>query len=621
MTFSTAAAGTWLSAIGVVLISLVLIRILKLIVHYIEARKLGVSLIVTPVSWQDPLWLIFWRRFAWIRNLPFGGWLDFSYISWSVSAYYHPHQKLGDAFAVVRSGHNELYVNDPTAVQEIMSRWKIWIKPPEQYDIFNLFGPNVVSINGEDWQRHRKIAAAVFKESNHRLVWTEAMRQSGQMCEEMKRRQDTTNGGLTLKNVETDVALAALHVLSAVGLGQSYDFAGGLKHIVQGQHRVSYAESLSFIFRNIFLVWIFRHVKLPSFLLPQSIQNVHLNLHEFREYIRESIARFNAQSDAKADIVSSLVRANEAAKREKVAGQKGFFLSDEELYGNFFVLNLGGYETTAGALTFTIPSLARYQDVQEWLREEVDRVVAKTDNYDEAFPLLVRCLATMYETLRIHGPLPDDARYSLDTQVLQVGDKKIVVPPKTYVTPNIYAVHTDPRYWGPDSMEWKPSRWITRNAEGKEVLADPPQGALFAPWLAGPRICPGKKFSQVEFVAVLVGLLRKYRVGLKVRRGQTKEEAQDSLLKAIYDKDIVTTPVFKRPYDASIVIDEQYMNIQLAGVESRVKLRETAQWFLFDSSFPVDLGKDERPAPKRAPGSGAQQFYKGAFFNVNRCFE
>lgn len=104
-------------------------------------------------------------------------------------------------------------------------------------------------------------------------------------------------------------------------------------------------------------------------------------------------------------------------------------------------------------------------------------------------------------------------------------------------------------------MEWKPSRWIQIEADGKEVLAEPPQGALFAPWLAGPRICPGKKFSQVEFVAVLVGVLQKYRLTPKVRWGQTKEEAQANLLDAIYDKDIVTTPVFKRPFDASIVME------------------------------------------------------------------
>lgn len=32
------------------------------------------------------------------------------------------------------------------------------------------------------------------------------------------------------------------------------------------------------------------------------------------------------------------------------------------------------------------------------------------------------------------------------------------------------------------------------------------------PWAAGPRVCPGKKFSQVEFVAVLACLMKGYHV-------------------------------------------------------------------------------------------------------------
>lgn len=31
-------------------------------------------------------------------------------------------------------------------------------------------------------------------------------------------------------------------------------------------------------------------------------------------------------------------------------------------------------------------------------------------------------------------------------------------------------------------------------------------------WSGGARVCPGRKFSQVEFVGVLVGLFRDYRI-------------------------------------------------------------------------------------------------------------
>lgn len=32
------------------------------------------------------------------------------------------------------------------------------------------------------------------------------------------------------------------------------------------------------------------------------------------------------------------------------------------------------------------------------------------------------------------------------------------------------------------------------------------------PWLAGPRVCPGKKFSQVEFVGVIAETFAHWRI-------------------------------------------------------------------------------------------------------------
>lgn len=74
-------------------------------------------------------------------------------------------------------------------------------------------------------------------------------------------------------------------------------------------------------------------------------------------------------------------------------------MTDDELYGNLYVFNLAGFETTANALTYTMPFLARNPEIQAWVGEEIDRVI-KTGSqqewsYEAAFPALVRCLAVM----------------------------------------------------------------------------------------------------------------------------------------------------------------------------------------------------------------------------------
>lgn len=108
----------------------------------------------------------------------------------------------------------------------------------------------------------------------------------------------------------------------------------------------------------------------------------------------------------------------------------------------------------------------------------------------------------LLETLRIFPPvtgIPKIASYTAPT--LRLGDQILVIPPGTEVFPLLLGVYTDARYWD-DPYIWRPSRWILPDDKGDEELLIPRRGAFF-PWLEGPQIFVGKKFSLVEGVAVL----------------------------------------------------------------------------------------------------------------------
>lgn len=133
----------------------------------------------------------------------------------------------------------------------------------------------------------------------------------------------------------------------------------------------------------------------------------------------------------------------------------------------------------------------------------------------------------------------------------------MIVPAETYVSTNFYGIHSDPRWWGADSLEWRPQRWIRIDPRtGKESIAPPPPGAVFMPWSTGPRVCPGRKFSQVEFVAVIASLLKGCRLEPLVIEGkmQTMEQARRALLEVIEDSQNIITPKLRRPEDAGVVL-------------------------------------------------------------------
>jgi cytochrome P450 len=139
-------------------------------------------------------------------------------------------------------------------------------------------------------------------------------------------------------------------------------------------------------------------------------------------------------------------------------------------------------------------------------------------------------------------------------QTLQIGNTTHTIPPDTFLAVNFSALQTDPKYWGPDSLSWRPQRWIQIDSStGKETLRGPPDGAEYFAWSYGPRVCPGKKFSQVEFVAAIAVLLGRYKIEPMVK-GTDGDEARRALERIVEDSYFLLAPKIKRARDGGIAL-------------------------------------------------------------------
>lgn len=127
-------------------------------------------------------------------------------------------------------------------------------------------------------------------------------------------------------------------------------------------------------------------------------------------------------------------------------------------------------------------------------------------------------------------------------QYLGIKDQLHFIPRKTLVVPNAIALHSHPRYWGEDADVWRPSRWIDTPSTTlsqslhfeRETLYTPRKGS-FVPWSDGPRVCPGKKFAQVEFVAVIARLFRTHRAHPVPRAGENADSARQRAADVVKD--------------------------------------------------------------------------------------
>ncbi|KAL9116957.1 MAG: hypothetical protein Q9187_006510 [Circinaria calcarea] len=266
-------------------------------------------------------------------------------------------------------------------------------------------------------------------------------------------------------------------------------------------------------------------------------------------------------------------------KDQKPASQT---LSDDEILGNAFVFIVAGHETSANIFHFSFILLAMHVSSQRQLQQDLKEIFQKMPrsewDYERDLPKLFGGMAgaVMNEVLRLIPPavnIPKSVTSSQPQSIILEG-KKCLMPAGTMLNLSATAVHRNPKYWptGPpsdpantiyptsnvdnDLEEFKPQRWFTSPSESKAKprsnldassfqngisetdefninhapdtapnLFRPHKGA-YIPFSEGYRACIGRRFAQVEILAVLAATFTEYSVELAVDEWASDEEVE-----------------------------------------------------------------------------------------------
>jgi cytochrome P450 len=229
-------------------------------------------------------------------------------------------------------------------------------------------------------------------------------------------------------------------------------------------------------------------------------------------------------------------------------------LQKSDVLGNAFVIMLAGHETTANTIHFSLIFLAMNWQSQKRLQQDVDKVLQGKPvsqlNYEEDFPKLFSGMAAavMNETLRLLQPIiniPKSTAPGRPQMVTMNGEQK-TIPGGTQIS-LCAAIHRNPKYWPapteegstngqPDVDRFRPERWLgdaktsdefvdinyddeeLRGPSGEDTSAHlfrPVKGS-YIPFSDGFRSCIGRRFAQVEVLAVLAVIFSQYSVELAV---------------------------------------------------------------------------------------------------------
>ncbi|KAI1446563.1 cytochrome P450 [Annulohypoxylon stygium] len=513
--------------VGIALIS-ICVRLLQ---NYWAARSMDVPIRIVLISPLNPFWALIDRKvLSIVRRLPFGNnsLTRYNWRGWEVEDRFQSHAEMGDIWVLVTPFKNWVYINDPDALMSVFRKGTQFPRPVFINEILDVFGPNISTAEGERWKTQRRIATHCFNEQNNNIVWSEAI----SLANDMLRYWTAKSAVISSAD---DLRTLSLHVLSRAGFGKSFKFVGHDER-QSSNPSSSYKESLQTVLENLVLILGLGTKFLANPWLPHKLRTVHEACVSFQKYMTtlyEEEKRAFAEGEVRDhNLMTSLVRASQ----DEAKTSDG--LTEREIYGNMFAFNFAGHDTTAHTFTFALYFLAAHPEVQDWLSEEIRAVLgdrpASEYDYRADFPRLKRCLAVMYETIRLYTVVPAIKWTASQSQPLTVGNKTVVIPPNSMVAPSYGSVQTEPRFWGPDSLAWKPSRWIRPAAgsdgdivskPGEEDFDMPVRGA-FIGWSDGVRDCPGRKFSQVEFVATMASLFLDWRVDPVVAKDETLERAR-----------------------------------------------------------------------------------------------
>ncbi|KAI9116273.1 hypothetical protein K1719_012440 [Acacia pycnantha] len=175
---------------------------------------------------------------------------------------------------------------------------------------------------------------------------------------------------------------------------------------------------------------------------------------------------------------------------------------------------IAGTETTASVTDWAMSELLKNPKAMKEAQEEVRRVYGDKGYVDESELHQLKYLgAVIKETLRLHPPGALILRENSESCEIN----GYIIPPKTNIIINIWAIERDPKSWN-DPELFEPKRFLDTmvdyNFKGSNFE--------YIPFSSGRRICPGLTFAVPILELLLSNLL--YHFDWKLSKGMRPEE-------------------------------------------------------------------------------------------------
>ena len=389
-------------------------------------------------------------------------------------------QLLGD---VVRYRMGYIYVEQfshPEQVRHVLVDAKdIYVKGTIWDKVKPLVGNGLVTADGEDWKRQRRLAQPVFQHGRLEpvcMIMTEAIADVLEGWNAPRQGSRTIALFSEMRKLTLTVVIRALF---------GTELAGQLPAVAG-----SFVTALEVINRRIisptpYLPWLYRAPTRDNLAFRRAA-------HYLNAVVEEIIRRRESAGERASTDLLALIMAAQVAEENRI--------SQELLRDEIMTLLLAGFETSATTMTWAICFLERHPEAWSRLVAEVDLALGgRTPKFDD-LAALPYTRAVIEETLRLRPAKWAIPRMTTDTDEVRGfrvprGDVIILVP---------YVTHRHLDFWvSPDHFE--PARFLPASRRGIDRWA-------YFPFGAGQRKCLGMDFALMEGQLTLAMIAQRFQL-------------------------------------------------------------------------------------------------------------
>ncbi|XP_076040638.1 cytochrome P450 6k1-like [Oratosquilla oratoria] len=252
----------------------------------------------------------------------------------------------------------------------------------------------------------------------------------------------------------------------------------------------------------------------------------------FTETAKATI-KMRKNSERRGDFIDLMMEAKQAHDLDTTKSK--YPVTDDTIISQVVLFLFAGFQTTSTTLSFAAGLLARHQEVQELIREELRGLM---ETYGElnykAIGEAKYLEACIHEALRLFPPAPVTER--LTTKEYTIPGTDLIIEKDTVIGVQIWALNRDPRIWE-DPEEYKPERFLPENKT-------PEQNFAFQSFGQGPRNCIGMRFALLETKLALAHLVLNMKLNVAPgHEGPLEVDISLNMMKAKGGINLVFEPI------------------------------------------------------------------------------